>query len=517
MKTPCYDVSFVNPNYSLFEEFFDSQISSQYQIKYFATTASALVGIQVSAPHILVIGPDVHPSQISDFLDKVHRLSPETLVIQGVESQYTMSAIQHMRDRKLYDYFVYPVLSKLELIYKMDRAANQIYLVYENETLRKKRGIKEISYLQKPQEFERLFSPQSYHLNFKGIARKEELEHHINAQVDIGTQWVRERIQKMSSLRDQTQLMKSFLESLNYMFSKTPILYFKYLPQKMNLLLSNSVGVSWSQQQNYGLQISADTYDKIISGQNFLPEMNAIIEKLFSNKEYILKYHISNNDFYGVFVILKKSFTPQQSLQFDILNQFFNTQYLSNEFFKDRHSLQVYDQETSLFNKKNFSLYLVDEVSRSRRIQMPLTLVVLQIDQLPQILQQAGGVAFRSILLSLTKSLQKNFRTSDRIFRLSQDQLAIVLPHTSAENAVFKFEKLRRAFELLDFSDKLPSLKLKPSLSIGVSEYPNRSQDAEDLLRSADEALNKIVDAGGNGLALWKAADNFKADFTVGI
>ena len=109
--------------------------------------------------------------------------------------------------------------------------------------------------------------------------------------------------------------------------------------------------------------------------------------------------------------------------------------------------------------------------------------------------------------------MKKNFRNSDILSRLTQNEFCFLLPHTEVKNTLLKAEKVRRAFAQSQFPFVKIEDKNKISLSIGVSEYPSLSSDAESLMKSCDEALYQVKRNQGNRVAAWQAGATFSPDF----
>jgi PleD family two-component response regulator len=70
---------------------------------------------------------------------------------------------------------------------------------------------------------------------------------------------------------------------------------------------------------------------------------------------------------------------------------------------------------------------------------------------------------------------------------------------------------LRRTIENHSFS--MSGQKI--TVSCGVSEYPTLSSSAADLEASASQALQFIIEKGGNKVCLYKPIQDFKPDFEV--
>jgi diguanylate cyclase (GGDEF)-like protein len=90
------------------------------------------------------------------------------------------------------------------------------------------------------------------------------------------------------------------------------------------------------------------------------------------------------------------------------------------------------------------------------------------------------------VLRMAAATLKKALRTSDFAFRIGGDEFALILPQTDAPQSL----ALSRRVETV-FADTLKSLQLNVSVGMdhGVSNYPQDGDNADDLVRIADERL----------------------------
>jgi diguanylate cyclase (GGDEF)-like protein len=156
---------------------------------------------------------------------------------------------------------------------------------------------------------------------------------------------------------------------------------------------------------------------------------------------------------------------------------------------------------------------LDEEISRSRRISLPLSMITLDIDNFQELNNVVGFGNADSVLKVIGALLKKTVRANDILARIGADEIALLLPHTSHMGAAIKAERVRRILE----STRFPSIEgkgpRKISVSVGVSEYPSFCNDAEGLIKSADEALYQVKQAGGNRVCLATPPPGFTPDF----
>jgi diguanylate cyclase (GGDEF)-like protein len=160
----------------------------------------------------------------------------------------------------------------------------------------------------------------------------------------------------------------------------------------------------------------------------------------------------------------------------------------------------VTDPLTGLYNRRLFSETFEKELNRGRRYGSPLGLVVLDLHRFKEVNDKHGHPRGDEVLRAAAATLKKALRTSDSAFRIGGDEFALLLPQTDAEQAL----ALSRRIETV-FAEMLHSLQLTVGVSMdhGVATFPQDGEQAEQLIRVADERLYRLKHANhgksGNG------------------
>ena len=144
------------------------------------------------------------------------------------------------------------------------------------------------------------------------------------------------------------------------------------------------------------------------------------------------------------------------------------------------------DPLTGLGNHRAFQEELARQVADSARDGRPLSLAILDLDDLKRLNDTAGHAAGDQLLATVGRLIGAVSRTSDRSFRIGGDEFALLLPGTSGEAA---FGVVRRL--LASATGGHPTLRDTPrfSFSAGISTCPGPSADAVRLMHHADAAL----------------------------
>ena len=172
-------------------------------------------------------------------------------------------------------------------------------------------------------------------------------------------------------------------------------------------------------------------------------------------------------------------------------------------------SISIFDEAAGTYNLRYFEIRLHEEFERARRYNCPLTLLLMEIDNLQKISNSYGRLISAKAFGAICKLLKESARTSDIIARYGGDQLIMLLPNTALYSARKAAEKYRAIIEEkeLDVDDEehaAKSVHLNFTVTIGVSSMQNDIKRSSELMRRADIALYKAKDRGRNRVAIYE-------------
>jgi diguanylate cyclase (GGDEF)-like protein len=152
----------------------------------------------------------------------------------------------------------------------------------------------------------------------------------------------------------------------------------------------------------------------------------------------------------------------------------------------------VTDALTGLYNRRLFNEAFEKELNRARRYGLPLALVILDLHRFKEVNDRHGHPRGDEVLRSAAATLKSALRTSDSAFRIGGDEFALLLPQTDAAQAL----ALSRRVETV-FVEMLQPLQLSVSVSMdhGVATFPLDGEQADQLIRVADERLYRLKHA----------------------
>ena len=164
--------------------------------------------------------------------------------------------------------------------------------------------------------------------------------------------------------------------------------------------------------------------------------------------------------------------------------------------------LAVTDGLTGLYNFQYFKHKLQIEIARSKRHELPVSLLMMDIDFFKMYNDNFGHPLGDRILRRFANLLFENIRQIDILARYGGEEFALILPGTPKKAALIVAEKLRCLIEKSYFplSEKLPFGRV--TMSVGLSCHPTDAENEEELIRLSDKALYQAKQAGRNRTVL---------------
>jgi diguanylate cyclase (GGDEF)-like protein/putative nucleotidyltransferase with HDIG domain len=156
--------------------------------------------------------------------------------------------------------------------------------------------------------------------------------------------------------------------------------------------------------------------------------------------------------------------------------------------FRQAESSATTDYLTTLPNARSLFLQLDAELSRSRRGNLPLAVLVLDLDGFKQVNDRYGHLEGNKVLREVSKALKSACREYDYIARMGGDEFVVLLPGVEPFDAARKAVQFQQALSEV-CRDLLYSESL--TVSIGVAHFPLDAEDAEQLLSEADRRMYK--------------------------
>lgn len=164
----------------------------------------------------------------------------------------------------------------------------------------------------------------------------------------------------------------------------------------------------------------------------------------------------------------------------------------------DKRNLDlVTDPLTGLFNRRYIQERLPHDILRSNLDNLPMTLVMADIDYFKKVNDLHGHTAGDFILERFAALMKRHIRSdSDWVARFGGEEFLMLLNNTDSDAAHGIVERLRRAIEQADNIYEGKDIKI--TCSFGMHTFKGEEASLEELIRRADRNLYAAKEAGRN-------------------
>ncbi|QEK11245.1 diguanylate cyclase [Crassaminicella thermophila] len=162
---------------------------------------------------------------------------------------------------------------------------------------------------------------------------------------------------------------------------------------------------------------------------------------------------------------------------------------IEKEYRKEISQLANMDELTGVYNHRFFQEALSEKIEVSKNKKTSVALLFIDIDYFKYYNDLYGHQAGDKVLEKIGDILKNLIRKEDIVARYGGEEFAIILPNTKEEQALNIAEKIRSTIEKIEFEgeENLPNKKL--TVSVGVSDFPNKAKSKEELIKASDDAL----------------------------
>jgi diguanylate cyclase (GGDEF)-like protein len=310
--------------------------------------------------------------------------------------------------------------------------------------------------------------------------------------------------------KNREDVLQTFFHSLRDFYDEgAKILFFKYL-QPINLLVATHCsGIPLDQIKGAGVKLSQE---EARNPRNFLlkPQgfnsLSILLRDVFGVSEYHCKALVVREDIDGVFIFFGEDLAAFNSIRFNNKLSVFKVAYERFTFLKKLIELEVEDTLGVIYGLDELQESLAEQVDQIQRLRSSISLMRVSIDIFQHHEEKNGPTAVDSLIRYLVVMIKKLVKVTDILYRTAPNEFCLILPHMKAQEATILGEKIRRLIEKSDFS----ALTDKPTVSIGLSVYPQLAKSADQLLKGSLQALNTVMNRGGNKVGVVRLVQNGK-------
>lgn len=143
----------------------------------------------------------------------------------------------------------------------------------------------------------------------------------------------------------------------------------------------------------------------------------------------------------------------------------------------------ITDALTGLGNREGFERAVRQELSRARRYEHHLNLVMVDLDNFKQFNDRFGHAVGDAVLVEVADVLRRAKRSTDSVFRWGGDEFVLVLPEVRPEAAHSAMERIAGLLSQIEVQG------VRLGASVGLASYPNDGLEPEALMQRADSRM----------------------------
>lgn len=194
----------------------------------------------------------------------------------------------------------------------------------------------------------------------------------------------------------------------------------------------------------------------------------------------------------GVYDYLTKPFDSMTTFEL-ALSRALERRFLINEnkrLFEENQRLAVTDPLTGLHNRHKLQESLATELERAKRYSRPLSIIMIDMDDLKSINDTHGHPVGDEALRVVGNAILRCIRKVDMGTRFGGDEFLVLLPEADEQEAATVAERVDKEIRSIDFQGG------DLSASIGVAQWNESYEKPEDFIHAADEAMYSVKHSG---------------------
>ena len=159
------------------------------------------------------------------------------------------------------------------------------------------------------------------------------------------------------------------------------------------------------------------------------------------------------------------------------------------------------DPLTGVYNRRFMEQRLREEISKARRYEFKLAVLLLDLDHFKQINDELGHQAGDQMLIEISDLLNRELRDSDILARYGGEEFLVIAPNTPPTDAAGLAERLRECIATQTFLTHFNNAQepgVQMTVSIGVANFGGSTNDEESLIQVADQNLYQAKHGGRN-------------------
>lgn len=164
------------------------------------------------------------------------------------------------------------------------------------------------------------------------------------------------------------------------------------------------------------------------------------------------------------------------------------------------------DSLTGLYNYRHMQGYLESQINLAGRYQREVTIAMFDIDHFKNVNDLYGHQTGDTVLAMAAEYVLSELREVDYMARYGGEEFVVILPETSAREAIQVMERIREGFPKNVYIECM-GVRNPVYISIGIADFPLCAQDATTLLSASDTAMLLAKRKGRNQISYFRTID----------
>ncbi len=182
------------------------------------------------------------------------------------------------------------------------------------------------------------------------------------------------------------------------------------------------------------------------------------------------------------------------------LFKFLSTHHVEAAYHEEIYRMAIFDGLTQIHNRRYLEEFVEREISRCRRHERALSLLLFDVDHFKRINDTYGHLSGDYVLRTMASTIAPRIRREELFARYAGDEFVVVLPETDGVVAAKLGELVRRMIDETRFVFDAQSLPV--TISLGVGALDAEMTTPAQLIAAADAALYRAKQHGRNCVSL---------------
>lgn len=298
---------------------------------------------------------------------------------------------------------------------------------------------------------------------------------------------ITERITLEKDLKEKQYLLNTILDNIDaYVYMKDNNRNFKYVNSKVAKVFGydNVDDVIGKKDTEVLSKKVADAFWEMDS-KVFETNKKQVAEEVFPNDKGETRHYWS----------IKLPYTLDDNTN-SLIG--FSTDITELQVLKEELRVQsITDYLTGAYNRRYFVEACENEFERSKRHNLDLSIIVLDIDWFKSVNDNYGHLVGDEVLVKIASVCNKIKRAEDTFCRVGGEEFVLILPHTNTHNAVELAKRIAQYQKNNPIEGNFKG-KIDITFSIGISSLCESDESYESIFSRADDAMYEAKDSGRN-------------------